>query len=194
MSAQNSKVNAFVTRAKNWQDEIQSLRSILLDCGLDEELKWGKPCYQFEGSNIAIIQPFKEHCSLMFFKGALIQDTHNLLRSQGENTQSAMRLEFTDTKQIKKTVVKAYVKQAIAVEKAGLKVDFKAKRELEFPEELTRMLNKDSKLAKAFHALTPGRQRGYILHISAAKQSATRTARIEKNIPKILAGKGLHDR
>lgn len=194
MSAQNSKVNAFVTRAKNWQDEIQSLRSILLDCGLDEELKWGKPCYQFEGSNIAIIQPFKEHCSLMFFKGALIQDTHNLLRSQGENTQSAMRLEFTDTKQIKKTVVKAYVKQAIAVERAGLKVDFKAKRELEFPEELTRMLNKDSKLAKAFHALTPGRQRGYILHISAAKQSATRTARIEKNIPKILAGKGLHDR
>lgn len=194
MSAQNSKVNAFVTRAKNWQDEIQSLRSILLDCGLDEELKWGKPCYQFEGSNIAIIQPFKEHCSLMFFKGALIQDTHNLLRSQGENTQSAMRLEFTDTKQIKKTVVKAYVKQAIAVEKAGLKVDFKAKRELEFPEELTRMLNKDSKLAKAFHALTPGRQRGYILHISAAKQSATRAARVEKNIPKILAGKGLHDR
>lgn len=194
MSAQNSKVDAFVTRAKNWQDEIQSLRAILLDCGLDEELKWGKPCYQFEGSNIAIIQPFKEHCSLMFFKGALIQDTHNLLRSQGENTQSAMRLEFTDTKQIKKTVVKAYVKQAIAVEKAGLKVDFKAKRELEFPEELTRMLNKDSKLAKAFHALTPGRQRGYILHISAAKQSATRAARVEKNIPKILAGKGLHDR
>lgn len=192
MSAQNPKIDAFVNRAKNWQDEIRTLRSILLDCGLDEELKWGKPCFQFEGANIAIIQPFKEHCSLMFFKGALIQDTHNLLRSQGENTQSAMRLEFTSERQIKKTVVKAYVKQAIAVEKAGLKVDFKAKRELELPEELTQILNKDSKLAKAFHALTPGRQRGYVLHFASAKQSKTRTARIEKNIPKILAGKGLH--
>lgn len=193
MSAQNPKIDAFVNRAKNWQDEIRTLRSILLDCGLDEELKWGKPCFQFEGANIAIIQPFKEHCSLMFFKGALIQDTHNLLRSQGENTQSAMRLEFTSERQIKKTVVKAYVKQAIAVEKAGLKVDFKAKRELELPEELTQILNKDGKLAKAFHALTPGRQRGYVLHFASAKQSKTRTARIEKNIPKILAGKGLHD-
>lgn len=193
MSAQNPKIDAFVNRAKSWQDEIRTLRSILLDCGLDEELKWGKPCFQFEGANIAIIQPFKEHCSLMFFKGALIQDTHNLLRSQGENTQSAMRLEFTSERQIKKTVVKAYVKQAIAVEKAGLKVDFKAKRELELPEELTQILNKDGKLAKAFHALTPGRQRGYVLHFASAKQSKTRTARIEKNIPKILAGKGLHD-
>lgn len=194
MCAQKSKVDAFVSRVKYWHDEIQTLRSILLDCGLDEELKWGKPCYLFEGSNIAIIQPFKEHCSLMYFKGALIQDTHNLLRSQGENTQSAMRLEFTNKNQIKKTVVKAYVKQAIAVEKAGLKVDFKAKRELELPEELTRILNKDSKLAKAFHALTPGRQRGYVLHFTGAKQSKTRTARIEKSIPNILAGKGLNDR
>lgn len=194
MSTQSSKVDAFVSRAKDWQGEIQALRSILLDCGLDEGLKWGKPCFMFEGRNVAIIQPFKEHCSLMFFKGALIQDTHSLLRSQGENTQSAMRLEFTSKDQIKKTVVKTYVKQAIAVEKTGLKVDFKAKRELELPEELTRILSKDSKLAKAFHALTPGRRRGYVLHFTGAKQSKTRTARIEKCIPKILAGKGINDR
>ncbi len=193
MSA-NSKIDAFLSQAKHWRTEMQALRSILLECGLDEELKWGKPCFTFEGKNIAIIQPFKAHCSLMFFKGALISDTHGLLRSQGENTQSAMRLEFTGKDQIKKTVVKAYVKQAIAMEKAGLKVDFKAKRELELPEELIRILNKDSKLAKAFHALTPGRQRGYVLHFAGAKQSKTRIARIEKSIPKILAGKGINDR
>jgi uncharacterized protein YdeI (YjbR/CyaY-like superfamily) len=194
MSTRASKVDAFVSRAKNWQGEIQALRSILLDCGLDEDLKWGKPCFMCEDRNVAIIQPFKEHCSLMFFKGALIQDTHNLLRSQGENTQSAMRLEFTGKNQINKAVVKAYVKQAIAVEKAGLNVDFKAKRELELPNELAQILNKDSKLAKAFHALTPGRRRGYVLHFTGAKQSRTRTARIEKCIPRILAGKGMHDR
>ena len=143
---------------------------------------------------MAIIQPFKEHCSLMFFKGALLQDTHGLLRSQGENTQSALRLEFTSEAQIKKSVLKSYVKQAIAVEEAGLEVDFKAKRELELPEELTQILKKDRKLATAFKALTPGRQRGYVLHFKGAKQSQTRTARIEKAIPKILAGVGINDR
>jgi uncharacterized protein YdeI (YjbR/CyaY-like superfamily) len=194
MGAQSSKVAAFMSRTKTWQGEIQSLRSILLDCGLDEELKWGKPCFLFEGRNVAIIQPFKEHCSLMFFKGALIRDTHKLLRSQGENTQSAMRLEFTGEDQIKDAVVKSYVKQAIAVEKAGLKVDFKAKRELELPEELAQILKKDSKLAKAFNALTPGRRRGYVLHFTGAKQPKTRIARIEKCIPSILAGKGISDR
>jgi uncharacterized protein YdeI (YjbR/CyaY-like superfamily) len=194
MSARKSRVDAFVNREQNWQGEIQALRSILLDCGLHEELKWGKPCFMFEGRNVAIIQPFKEHCSLMFFKGVLIQDTHNLLRSQGANTQSAKRLEFTSRDRIKKAVVKDYVKQAIAVERAGLSVDFKAKRELELPKELTRILDKDKKLAKAFHALTPGRRRGYVLHFTGAKQSKTRTARIEKCIPKILAGKGMHDR
>jgi uncharacterized protein YdeI (YjbR/CyaY-like superfamily) len=194
MSAQSSKVDAYVSRAQNWRGEIRILRSILLDCRLDEAMKWGKPCYMFGGANVAIIQPFKKHCSLMFFKGALLQDTHSLLRSQGENTQSAMRLEFNDERQIKKGVVKSYVKQAIAVEEAGLEVDFKAKRELDLPEELTRILNRDRKLANAFHALTPGRQRGYVLHFTGAKQSKTRTARIEKCIPRILAGKGLHDR
>ena len=193
MSTPNAKVDAFVSRAKAWQGEIQKLRSILLECGLDEDLKWGKPCFAFEGRNIAIIQPFKGHCALMFFKGALLQDTEGLLRSQGENTQSALRLEFTSEAQVKKAVVKSYVKQAIEVEKAGLSVDFKAKRELEFPEELTKILKKDRQLAKAFQALTPGRQRGYIMHFTSAKQSQTRTARIEKCIPKILAGMGMND-
>ncbi len=194
MSAHSPEIDAFVSRTKEWQDEIRTLRLMLLDCGLEEVLKWGKPCFMFEGSNVAIIQPFKKHCSLMFFKGALIQDTYGLLRSQGRNTQSAMRLEFTHKDQIDKGVVQGYVDQAIAVEKAGLKVDFEAKRELEFPEELTRILNNDSQLENAFHALTPGRRRGYILHFAGAKQSKTRTARIEKCIPRILAGKGLHDR
>ena len=193
MSTQNVKVDAFVSRAKAWQAEIQKLRSILLECGLDEDLKWGKPCFSFDGKNVAIIQPFKEHCSLMFFKGALLKDTHGLLRSQGENTQSALRMEFTEEAQIKKAVLKSYVKQAIEAEKAGLSVDLKAKHELELPEELTQMLKKDRKLAKAFYALTPGRQRGYVLHFASAKRSETRTARIEKCAPRILAGLGMHD-
>ena len=194
MSTPNPKVDAFLSRVKAWRAEIEKLRSILLDCGLDEDVKWGKPCFSFEGANVAIIQPFKEHCALMFFKGALLEDTHGLLRSQGENTRSALRLEFTSEAQVTKTVVKAYVKQAIAVEKAGLKVEFKAKRELEIPEELTLILKRNSKLAKAFYSLTPGRQRAYVLHFTGAKQSQTRTARIEKCIPKILAGKGMNDR
>jgi uncharacterized protein YdeI (YjbR/CyaY-like superfamily) len=193
MSTPHPKVDAFVSRAKAWQGEIQKLRTILLDCRLDEALKWGKPCFSFEGKNVAIIQPFKEHCSLMFFKGALLEDTHGLLRSQGENTQSALRLEFTSEAQIKKAVLKSYVKQAIAVEQAGLEVDFKAKRELELPEELKQILKKDAKLSKAFHALTPGRQRGYVLHFTGAKRPETRIARIEKCAPKILAGVGFHD-
>lgn len=194
MSTKNPKVDAFLSRAKAWQGEMKKLRSVLLECGLDEDLKWGKPCFAFEGSNVAIIQPFKQHCSLLFFKGALLQDTHGLLRSQGENTQSALRLEFTSEAQIKKAVLNSYVRQAIAAEKAGLKVDFKAKRELELPEELTRILGKDRKLAQAFASLTPGRQRAYVLHFTGAKQSETRTARVEKCIPKILAGLGMNDR
>ena len=193
MSTPSPKVDAFVSRAKTWQGEIQKLRSILLECGLDEDLKWGKPCFSFDGKNVAIIQPFKDMCALMFFKGALLEDKHGLLRSQGENTQSALRLEFTSEAQIKKTVLKSYVTQAIAAEKAGLKVDFKAKRELELPEELSELLKKDKKVAKAFAALTPGRQRSYVLHISGAKQSHTRSTRAEKCIPKILAGVGFQE-
>jgi uncharacterized protein YdeI (YjbR/CyaY-like superfamily) len=194
MKKQNPTVDAFVSRAKAWQGEIQKLRSILLEGGLEEDLKWGKPCFMFEGKNVAIIQPFKPHLSLMFFKGALLKDSHGLLRSQGENTQSALRLEFTSEAEIKKTVVLSYVKQAIAVEKAGLEVDFKAKRELELPVELTQILKKDRKLAKAFDALTPGRRRAYVLHFTGAKQPRTRVARIEKCVPRILAGVGINDR
>ncbi len=194
MSEHNPRVNAFVSRAKNWRGEMQKLRSILLECGLEEDLKWGKPCFMLEGRNVAIIQPFKEHCSLMFFKGALLEDSHGMLRRQGENTQSALRLEFISEAEIKKTVVKSYVKQAIAVETAGLKVDFNAKHDQELPEELTAILKKDPKLAKAFYALTPGRRRAYVLHFTGAKQAKTRTARIEKCIPKILKGQGMNDR
>jgi len=194
MSTMNPKVDEFVKRAKAWQGEMQKLRAILGGCGLDEDLKWGKPCFMFEGRNVAIIQPFKEHCSLMFFKGALLKNNQGLLRSQGENTQSAMRLEFTSEAQVKKAMVESYVKEAIAVEKQGLTVDFKAKRELELPQELTQILEKNRRLAKAFEALTPGRKRAYVMHFSGAKQSQTRTARIEKVIPMILAGKGMNDR
>lgn len=194
MSTPDPKVDAFLNRARVWHGEIQKLRSCLLECGLKEDLKWGKPCYSFDGANIAIIQPFKEQCALMFFKGALLEDTHGLLRRQGENTQAAMRLEFTSEAQVKKAVLKSYIQQAIAVEKAGLKIAFKAKAELELPEELTQLLKKDGKLAKAFYALTPGRQRAYVLHFAGAKQSQTRTARIEKCVPRILAGMGMNDR
>lgn len=194
MTTPNPKVDAFVERAKTWQGVMQKLRPILLGCGLEEEIKWGKPCYAFEGTNVAIIQPFKEHCALMFFKGALLQDTHGLLRSQGENTQSALRLEFRSEAEVKKTVVAAYVKQAIAVEKQGLKVEFQAKAELELPKELTDVFRKDRPLERAFNALTPGRKRAWVLHVTSAKQLATRTARILKAAPKILEGKGPNDR
>lgn len=194
MSTRNPKVDAFIARAKLWPAEMEKLRSVLLDCGLEEEIKWGKPCFMYEGKNVAILQPFKAHCSLMFFKGMLLEDTHGLLRSQGENTQSALRLEFTSKAQINKSVLEAYIKQAIAVEMSGVEVEFKAKRELELPEELTTILKKDKKLGKAFAALTPGRQRAYVMHFAGAKQSQTRTARIEKCIPQILEGKGLNDR
>jgi len=193
LSRRDGKVDAFVGRATAWRGEIQKIRGILLDCGLDEALKWGKPCFMHGGANVAIIQPFKGHCALMFFKGALLDDTHGLLRSQGANTQSAMRLEFTREADIKKTVVRAYVKEAIEVEESGREVAFTARDELELPDELTAVLEKDRKLKKAFDALTPGRKRGYVLHISGAKQSKTRTARVEACIPRILAGKGRND-
>ncbi len=194
MSTRDPKVEAFVGRAKAWRGEMEKVRAILLESGLDEEIKWGKPCFAFEGKNVAILQPFKAFCALMFFKGALLKDTHGLLRSQGENTQSALRLEFTSEADVKKAVLKDYVKQAIAVEKSGLKVEFKAKDELELPEELTKILKKDRKLGKAFEALTPGRRRAYVMHFAAAKQPQTRIARIEKLAPKILAGLGMNDR
>lgn len=194
MSEQRSRVDAFVGRATTWKAEIRKLRSILLDCGLEEDLKWGKPCYMVGGKNIAVIQPFKRHCALMFFKGALLEDPQGLLHSQGENTQSALRLEFTGEDQIDDSVLRSFVTQAIAVENAGLRVESRAKRPLELPGELACRLDQDDDLAQAFKALTAGRQRGYILHFTAAKQAKTRAARIEKCRPGILAGKGLNDR
>lgn len=194
MSVMNPEVDAFVKQAKIWKEEIQALRSILIDCGLDEELKWGKPCFMYKGRNVAIIQPFKKHCALLFFKGALFQDIHGLLKNQGANTQSAKRLEFISKDQIKKTKIKPYVKQAIELEKSGVIVDFKAKSELVLPDELSQLLKKNSKVKKAFYALTPGRQRAYVIHFASAKKTQTRAARIEKYIPKILSGKGINDR
>lgn len=194
MPVPSERVDAFVSRASSWQGEIRRLRAILLGTGLNEELKWGKPCYTFGGKNIAIIQPFKAHCALMFFKGALLEDTHGLLRSQGENTQSAMRLEFTGEASIKQSVIASYVKQAIGVEQRGETVAFPAKQTLDLPVELDRILADNRKLAKAFEALTPGRRRAYVLHFASAKQAATRLTRIKKAVPAILAGKGIHDR
>lgn len=194
MSARNPKVDAFVDRSPSWRGVIQKVRSILLECGLDEDLKWAKPCFMFDGTNVAIIQPFKAHCALMFFKGALLKDTHGLLRSQGANTQSAMRLEFTREADVSKAAVSSYVKQAIALEQAGVKVDLEARVEPRLPEELTRLFRQDRALAKAFAALTPGRRRAYAIHFAGAKQSQTRVARIEKYLPRIREGKGIHDR
>ncbi len=196
MTKKNSKVNAYVSRAQRWRDETEALRTVLLDCGLNEELKWGKPCYTFEGRNVAIIQGFKPHCALMFFKGALLKDSEEVLVKQGENSQAAMRMEFTDVGQVSEmeSTLRAYLAEAIEVERAGLQVDFKAKRELSFPDELVGAFEENPELKAAFDALTPGRQRAYNLHFSGAKKSATRATRIAKCSPKILAGKALNDR
>lgn len=188
------KVDAFVRGAESWRAEIEKLRGILLACGLEESLKWRKPCYSIDGSNVAILQPFRRFCALMFFQGTLLEDTHGLLRSQGENTQAAMRLEFTEPSEIKKTVVRDYVKQAIELRRQGQQVELRAKDELELPAELEQVFREDRKLEAAFRALTPGRQRGYVLHFAGAKQSKTRFARIEKCAPRILEGKGRNDR
>lgn len=196
MNTPNPDVDAYVRRVKRWQDETTTLRSILRGCGLGEELKWGKPCYTFEGRNLAIIQGFKEHCSVMFFRGSLLKDTHGVLVRPGANSQAGMRIQFTSADQIKKSapVLRAYVAQAKKLQEAGLEVEFKAKHELALPEELTAKLKRDPALRAAFRALTPGRQRAYVLHFAGAKQSQTRTARIEKCVDRILDGKGLNDR
>jgi len=170
------------------------LRSILLDCQLTEDLKWGKPCYAFQENNVVIIQPFKEQCAVMFFKGALLKDTHGVLVKPGEHSQAGRQIRFTTVQETaeKEPILRAYVHQAIEVEKAGLEVNFK--RNLEpVPEELQNKFDKDPAVKAAFNALTPGRQRAYILYFSGAKQSKTREARIEKCLPQILKGKGLND-
>ncbi len=191
----NSQVDAYIKKAKQWQKEIAKLREILLGCELTEELKWGKPCYMAEGSNVVIILPLKEYIALLFCKGALLKDPKGILTRPSENTQAARQLRFTDLKAIvgKECLLKSTVEEAIAVEKAGLEVKYKTISEYKVPEELQNKLDKTPALKKAFNALTPGRQRGYLLYFAGAKQSATRESRIEKCVPQILKGKGLQD-
>lgn len=191
----NPSVEFYFTKAKTWQKELEQLRSIVLDCGLTEELKWGCPCYTFEKKNIVLIHVFKEYCAYLFFKGALLNDANRILVQQTKNVQSARQVRFTNVREIVKLerILKAYIYEAIEVEKAGLKVDLKQKTELEFPEEFQKKLKENPRLKTAFNALTPGRQRAYNLYFSAAKQSKTRESRIEKYIPQILKGKGIND-
>lgn len=191
----NPKVDAYISKDKQWPEEMKRLRAILLGSGLTEELKWGKPCYTFQESNVAILQGFKETCAILFPKGALLKDPKNILEKPGESTQSARRIPFTKVGEIVKLepVLKAYIREAVGVEKSGLKVEFKKNPE-PVPEELQSKLAENPALKAAFTALTPGRQRAYILHFSAAKQSQTRTSRIEKCTPQILKGIGLNDR
>lgn len=189
----NPKVDAFIERSQLWPAEMAALRPILLDCGLDEEIKWGKPCYAHDGSNIAIMQEMKGFLALMFFKGALLGDPAGVLRSQGPNSRSALRMEFTSVDDVTSLAptIADYVAEAIGVEAAGLSVA--PAPELDVVDELRERLEQDPALRAAFEALTPGRQREYNLHIGDAKQAKTRAARVEKVAPRILAGKGLRD-
>lgn len=191
----NPKVDFYFKKAKKWQDELKKLRAIALDSGLPEGLKWGCPCYTFEGNNIVLIHAFKEYCAFLFFKGALLKDPKKILIQQTENVQAARQIRFKNLYEINKmkSTLKAYIQEAVKIEKAGLKVNFKKTTEFKMPEEFKKRLNKNAALKAAFAALTPGRQRGYLLHFSSAKQSATREARIEKSIDRILDGLGLDD-
>ena len=191
----NPKVNFFFDKAKAWQKELNQMRTIALDCGLTEELKWGNPCYTFENANIVLIHAFKEYCAFLFFKGALLKDPKGILIQQTENVQAARQVRFTNAREISRLapVLKTYLYQAIEVEKAGLKVNFKKTSAYKVAEEFQEKLNKMPALKKAFESLTPGRQRAYHLYFSAAKQNKTRQDRVEKYIPQILAGKGLDD-
>ena len=195
MNRMNPKVDQYLRRAKKWQKEMEKLRRISLGCGLTEELKWGKPCYTFQNSNIVLIHGFKEYCALLFFKGALLKDAKGILVQQTKNVQAARQIRFTNVREIGKMepILKAYIKEAIEVEKTGLKVDYKKTADFAIPEEFQNKLDEIPALKTAFDALTPGRQRGYILYFSAPKQSKTRESRIEKCMQQILDGKGLND-
>ena len=191
----NPQVDKFIKNAARWSEEFERLRTIALDCNLDEELKWGNPCYTFQDSNIVLIHGFKEYCALLFFKGALLKDPEGILIRQTQNVQAGRQIRFTDVTGINnlEPVLKSYIKEAIEVEKAGLKVSFKKNSEYSVPEEFQIRLDKNPALESAFKALTPGRQRAYLLFFSAPKQSQTRESRIEKCTPLILSGKGLND-
>lgn len=191
----NPKVDFYFIKDNAWQKELNQLRQIVLDCGLTEELKWGCPCYTYEGRNIVLIHDFKDYCALLFMKGALLQDPNGILIQQTENVQAARQIRFTSLREIVSLapVLKTYIYEAIEVEKSGLKVPLKKTEAFTVPEELQQQLETDAVLKTAFEALTPGRQRAYLLYFAAPKQSKTRTARIEKSRPQILEGKGLND-
>lgn len=192
----NPKVDFFFEKDDSkWQKEYRQLRNIILDCGLTEELKWGQPCYMYNDANVVLIHGFKEYCALLFFKGALLNDPDGILVIQSENVQSARQIRFTSAKQIteQKNSIKAYVYEAIEIEKAGLKVKLKKTAEFAMPDEFKNALAKNKDLKTAFEKLTPGRQRGYLLFFGSAKQAKTREARIEKYTPAILEGKGVDD-
>jgi len=191
----NPKVDWFFNKATKWQKEYAELRTLVLDSGLTEELKWGCPCYTFQNSNIVLIHGFKDYCALLFMKGALLKDEERILIQQTENVQASRQIRFTQLQDIlkKEAILKAYIQEAIIVEKAGLKVELKRTTEFHMPEEFKIVLDEMSELKTAFEALTPGRQRGYLLYFSSPKQAKTREARIEKCIPQILKGKGLDD-
>lgn len=191
----NPQVDFYFNKPKKWQQEVTQLRTIILACGLTEELKWGVPCYTFEKRNIVLIHDFKEYCALLFFKGALMHDANRILIQQTENVQAARQVRFTNLQEILKLepTLKTYIYEAIEVEKAGLKVDFKKTSEYNIPEEFRLKLEEMPDLKIAFDALTPGRKRAYLLYFTAPKQTKTRTSRIEKYIPQILKGKGLMD-
>jgi uncharacterized protein YdeI (YjbR/CyaY-like superfamily) len=191
----NPKVDAYIKRARTWQKEVQKLRRIILDCQLTEELKWGSPCYTLQNGNIVLIHVFKDYCALLFFKGALLKDARGILIQQTENVQSPRQIRFTNVRQITEmeATLKAYIHEATEVERAGLKVKLKKTAEFTVPEEFQNKLDAIPALKTAFRALTPGRQRGYLLYFAGAKQSKTREARVEKCMPQILRGKGLND-
>jgi uncharacterized protein YdeI (YjbR/CyaY-like superfamily) len=195
MISMNRRVDVFLSKEKKWREELEKLRAIILDCDLTEELKWGQPCYTHEGKNILLIHGFKDYCAILFMKGALLEDAKGILIQQTANVQSARQIRFTNVREIVKlkTVLKSYIQEAIEVEKAGMKVALKKTTEYEIPEEFQARLDKSAVLKKAFYKLTPGRQRAYLLHFSAAKQSKTREARVDKSVPAILKGKGLND-
>ena len=191
----NPKVDWYFGKNEQWRKEIRQLRIIALGCGLEETLKWGCPCYLHNGANIVLIHVFKAYCAFLFFKGALLQDANGILIQQTKNVQSARQIRFTNVKEIvqQKNILKAYIYEAIEVEKAGLKVELKKTSDYNVPEEFQTLLNKKPALKKAFEALTPGRQRAYLFYFGQAKQSKTREARVEKYIPKIMDGLGLED-
>ena len=196
MNEMNPNVDFYFSKAKKWQEEIKKLRMTILDCGLTEELKWGVPCYTFQKSNIVLLHVFKQYCAVLFFKGALLNDALSILIQQTKNVQAARQIRFTNVREIveMEAILKTYIYEAIEVEKSGLKVNLKKNTELTIPEEFQNKLDEIPALKTAFDALTPGRQRAYILYFSAPKQSKTRESRVEKCMQQILNGKGLNER